>query len=401
MRIGLYYLKSEITNNRFEEVRKNSLNKLQNSNFEIVNQGLVSKQKQIKELNPDIYLLYILTGGTESLIKKFESYDTPVVLKTNSKGNSLPSAIEAREYLRGKVPLEIIHENPTLEKTIMDKEMENLRKNLKGKIGSIGGPSNWLIASNVKKNRLKDFGIEEKHIPTKRIIEKIRKTEVNSNKAKKIIEKSKELENNVSKEDVQKTTKIYKALKDIIEEEKLNSITVRCIDLIKEVGTTFCLPLSLLNDEGIVAGCEGDPRSLFGMMIGKTISDTPTYMGNLADYDKNSITLSHCTIPLELTNSFSLHTHYETNSGVSIRGNIRKKKVTIFGLDNNLKNAVITEGTIINTEEKKDMCRTQLKISVKNPSKYVENAFGNHQIVTFAQKPRVNKFLEYIGIKTC
>ena len=401
MNIGVYFIKSNINKGKFEDTINNIIGKLENSEFKVENQGLISEKKQIKGLGSDLYLLVILTGGTENLIKEFEKFDTPVILRTNSDGNSLPSAIEAREYLRGKIPLEIIHEDPTLQESIMDEELEEMRKKLKGDIASIGGSSNWLIASEVKKERLKDFGINIEHISAEKMIKRINNTEVNPKKANEVIQRSENLKNEISDEKVEETTKIYEALKELAEKRNLNAITVRCIDLIEEVGTTFCLPLSLLNDDGIIAGCEGDPRSLMGMILGKIVSQKPTYMGNLADYDKETITLSHCTIPLDITDNFTLTTHYETDSGVAIKGNIKQKKVTVFGLDKDLRNAVITEGTIIGTEENKEMCRTQLKISVENAPKFMERAFGNHQIVTFAQKNKVEKFLNYIGIKTC
>ena len=52
--------------------------------------------------------------------------------------------------------------------------------------------------------------------------------------------------------------RLYRAIKRIVEEEKLSALTLSCFKLIEQTGTTGCLALSLLNDDGIIAGCEGD-----------------------------------------------------------------------------------------------------------------------------------------------
>ena len=48
---------------------------------------------------------------------------------------------------------------------------------------------------------------------------------------------------------------------------RFNQLT---FDIVKTCGTTSCLALALLNDEGIVAGCEGDMQTLLSMFLAST-----------------------------------------------------------------------------------------------------------------------------------
>ena len=52
--------------------------------------------------------------------------------------------------------------------------------------------------------------------------------------------------------------RIYSALKALVVKYKLDGLTVRCFDLLSTIHSTSCIALALLNNEGIIAACEGD-----------------------------------------------------------------------------------------------------------------------------------------------
>lgn len=72
---------------------------------------------------------------------------------------------------------------------------------------------------------------------------------------------------NIDIGELTKAFKFYLALKDIVKERKLNYVSVRCFDIIAPLKTTGCIALSRLNDEGIIAGCEGDLPSTLSMAV--------------------------------------------------------------------------------------------------------------------------------------
>ena len=83
-------------------------------------------------------------------------------------------------------------------------------------------------------------------------------------------------------EDLLKAMRLYQAVKIICEKKKLDAVTLSCFSLIEKLGTTGCLALALLNDEGIPAGCEGDLQSIFTLLIAKTLTGQAGFMANPA-----------------------------------------------------------------------------------------------------------------------
>jgi len=85
----------------------------------------------------------------------------------------------------------------------------------------------------------------------------------------------------------------YFAMKKLIEEYELEGIVVKCYP--KWMGK-ICLGYSLLSEEGIVCGCEGDVNNTVSMKILYELSNTPTHNTDLLypDADHNTILFSHC-----------------------------------------------------------------------------------------------------------
>jgi len=50
--------------------------------------------------------------------------------------------------------------------------------------------------------------------------------------------------------EIQKAYRLYLAIKQVIAEKSLDGLTIKCFDIIKELDTTACLALSLLNTMG-------------------------------------------------------------------------------------------------------------------------------------------------------
>ena len=63
--------------------------------------------------------------------------------------------------------------------------------------------------------------------------------------------------------------------------------------------------------------------------------------------------LAHCTIPLAMTDDLRLDTHFESGTGVAIKGYLREEDVTIFRLSADLKNYFVSDGKINCSPERK------------------------------------------------
>ena len=155
--------------------------------------------------------------------------------------------------------------------------------------------------------------------------------------------------------------------------------------LIKQLKTTGCLALSLLNNEGIPAGCEGDLQAIMTMLMAKAVTGQPSFMGNpsFIDTKRNELLLAHCTIATKMVNDFIIRDHFETQSGIAIQGMMHEGDVTLFKCGSEcLDEYYLAEGYLTENTNLSTSCRTQFKIKLNKPVSYfLTNPLGNHHIL--------------------
>lgn len=348
---------------------------------------------EMGKLTPDDFsLLFIATGGVERLvIQHFEQLPRPTILLADGMQNSLASALEISSWLRNRgMKSEILHGELTeivKRLFVMYNNFKAQRQISNSRIGVIGTPSNWLIASNVDYLLAKRrWGVEYIDIPLERVVEyynKISDEEVGDASAQLAGQALACRE--ATPDDMLKAMKIYHALKRIAEEAKLSALTLSCFRLIELTGTTGCLALSLLNDEGIIAGCEGDLQSIFTMLIVKTLTTQSAFMANpsMINARTNEIILAHCTIGLKQTEKFILRSHFETDLSIGIQGILPTGDVTLVKCGGEcLDEYYLTTGTLTENTNYLNMCRTQVRIRLNSPADYfLRNPLGNHHIL--------------------
>ena len=105
---------------------------------------------------------------------------------------------------------------------------------------------------------------------------------------------------------------------------------------------------------------------------------------------------AHCTVPLNMTKSYKLDTHYESNIGVAIKGEMKEDVITIFKLSRNLKDYFVTSGKIIKNLNENNLCRTQIEVEVDNNIEYFLNRpYGNHHIIFYGNYVKeINDFFK-------
>jgi L-fucose isomerase-like protein len=256
------------------------------------------------------------------------------------------------------------------------------------KIGLVGEPSDWLVASSPSADLVKEtWGAEVIKIDINEIMDAIKNIGTKdtesmltslSKEASAIIEPTNaDIENNV---------KVYLALKAIINKHNLNAITIRCFDLVLDIKTTGCFGLAQLNDEGYIAGCEGDLVSTVGMLwIYQTLNQIP-WMANPAqiNVEKNTLWLAHCTVPRSIVNNYDLRSHFESGIGVGIQGEFGNGPVTLLRLGGKrIEKMWVAEGEIIQTGNSEHLCRTQIEIQLTNGNvnDLLNSPLGNHIIL--------------------
>ena len=347
--------------------------------------------------NPLFDVCLIGSGGTESLfLKRLKDLKEPIVILSTSKNNSLPACLEIKTYLENNNKLCFLLSGSEEHIANMLKHIATIlnayHSIIDSKLGIIGGPSSWLIASPVEPKKIYDsFKINIVKIKMSELDELIEETEgemIDLND----VPHATELVNKFDNRDIiQGAIVIYLALKKLVKKYDLKGLTIRCFDLLKKYKNTACLALALLNEEGIVAGCEGDMPSLITMYLINTLTGRSSFMANPSKfiYEENSLLLAHCTVPLNMTSSYSLDTHFESGLGIGVRGEMPEGKITICKIapDYSLDNSICLPASIKECPHLEGYCRTQIMVSLGEEGllDILKASFGNHLVVSYGE----------------
>ena len=98
-------------------------------------------------------------------------------------------------------------------------------------------------------------------------------------------------------EAILRQVRLLRAIKDFCNEEKFTSIAVRCwpeLQLLYHIWP--CPMVSILNEMGIPTACEGDPGGALDMLLATQLSDRPTTLVDIVNWDdeQNTFAIWHC-----------------------------------------------------------------------------------------------------------
>jgi L-fucose isomerase-like protein len=325
-------------------------------------------------------VVLVATGGTEETITSLAEKSRIIHLLYIEEYNSLPAVIEAVGYLRASGRNFFVEKLQGSEHVRgLLQRLELLEKTfgrLKGaRLGLVGGVSPWLVYSRVDPLTLRErVGAELVEISLEELV-KVYNSTRNVAVPKELVARA--LEVRIPGAELEKAYRLYLALMKIVEERRLDGLTIKCFDIIKELDTTACLALSLLNTNGFPAACEGDVPLLVSMLLGEWATGQPAFMANPAIIREDSVLFAHCTAPL--TSTYSLMTHFESGRGVGIRVDYPAgEKVTIFRVNPGLDTIRIFTGTIVDAPWSERHCRTQVRVKISQPKMILERSIGNH-----------------------
>ena len=402
MKIGLLSLSSELHNQEYlDQTLKDFIPPIEAKLYRRM------ESVGIEVFNSKEYLpiIFIRTGGVEEKFKAlFPKMKGPFLLLSSPKHNSLAASLEIATFLRQKgekVDI-ILGDSDYIASKIeeIDKIFEVKSKLSSTKLGVIGRPSDWLISSAVDYKKTKEnLGISLIDIEIEELFKEMERDHnfINS-KVKLVKDKSSNYES------IQGAGKIYNGLKSLVNKFGLSGLTIRCFELLKIYKNTACLGLAWLNEEGIIAGCEGDVPALLSMVILNYLTGEPVFMANPSylDIQKNTVTLAHCTLPLNMADQFFLTTHFESALGVGVKGIIGEGKGTLFKLSSDGERYFLSSGEIVENLNLPDLCRTQIKFRLKEGVEYfLKNSLGNHHLLCKGDYSKlVIDFFTWSGLNT-
>lgn len=340
-------------------------------------------------LNKVDYIM-IATGGTENLFRAIWSSGAlkTTTMIADGRNNSLAAALEILSYLteNGEEGRIVHGTNEEIVKVIMDNIVETRQGSslsfIGTKIGLFGQPSDWLIASGVDYDYLREYyGIKTVFIDLQRLIYEIGRSE---------------------KSDMLAADKTYSSIKKICQEERLDAMTIRCFDIVKACNTTSCLALAKLNDEGVVAGCEGDMQTLMTMLLAKRLCNEPAFMANPSILTDKTSMFAHCTVPLSMCYKTTMRTHFESGIGVAVQGNLPLTDYTIMKWGGRrLDKMFVTEAKAIKNEYSNHFCRTQITFDINLKPYLLNHSIGNHHVIIKGRHAaEIRKFMRENGINS-
>ena len=338
-------------------------------------------------------MVLVGSGGVEEMVKaNIDRLPHYVVLIADGLKNSLAASLEILSWMRqndrhGRVlhgPVSFIMQG------IDDyAAAHDAISKLNGKrVGVIGKPSGWLIASGVEYATMRErWGVEMVDVPLDEVVEgyeAIAADEVQDitdefiNKAVGVKEPS--------RDEVVKAMRLYRSVKGIVERYRLDALTLNCFDLIPTTRTTGCVALALLNQEGIPAGCEGDEQTLLTMLAVQAATGEMTFMANpskILDNAAHEMVFAHCTIAPAMTDRYIVRDHYESLSGVAVEGIIDPMDMTIVKCGGKeMERLFISRARLLECTTNPNMCRTQLHLRLDEPLDYfLERSIGNHHVI--------------------
>lgn len=328
-------------------------------------------------------LIFIRTGGTEGLFKKIRPGGY-IRLLTSGSDNSLAAAMEILSFIQqegGKG--EIIHGTPaqianklnseaplasgkSWERPLPDMDFGGAR------LGVIGKPSDWLIASGVDYAKAKrKLNVELIDIDIRELIDAVNAHDCDLRS-------------------FSGSEAVYEELLGIVSRYGLDGLTLRCFDLLDSVGNTGCLALARLNADGIPASCEGDIPALLTMMLAKLLNGCPGFQCNLSRIMGEDLLFAHCTVPLSMVGSYSYKTHFESGIGTAIKGELPPGQYTIMKIAPDLDSIAAIPAELVSNRSEAGLCRTQIVLNAPGAAEYfLGSPLANHHIVV----PGINKVI--------
>lgn len=344
------------------------------SDLEVALNGIVPDFVQ-----SDPMAILFVTGGSEKDALQAIEGKHHVLLLAFGRHNGFASAAEVQAHLsdRGIVSrLCNLSDQSTIEEV---RRLIAVWSRVRGfthkRLGIIGKPSDWLVASTPGADALRGkFGIRLRVFPW---------NEIGSPAGYPQSADFLDYFHAHHHEKFGEHSRIQTIIQQIIHDNQLDGIAVECFSLVKGYEMTACLSLAQLNAIGIPAACEGDLVSLSGMLFVQQLTGKIPWMANLSGIYSDHIELSHCTIAPDMLNSVEITTHFETGLGLAIKGELPQQVYTIFRWDQHFEKALITVGSSRQDPYNPLACRTQLSLTIEpdKAAKYLKDPLGNHQLV--------------------
>ncbi|HRZ47319.1 MAG TPA: hypothetical protein P5555_19235 [Candidatus Paceibacterota bacterium] len=212
-----------------------------------------------------------------------------------------------------------------------------------------------------------------------------------------------------NEEDGLNCVRAYTAAKRLLADEQANALSMDCLGMVgaRLVPTPPCGAWTMLQDQGITAGCEADLHGATSMMLTSYLLDRPGYMNDpVAETARNLLIVSHCTSGTRLNgfaqkpSPYILRSHSESALGVAVQvlWPVGEKATLVrFRNPNEL---ILDTGTVVSNVDTPPAggCRTSVELKMDDIED-CRDVLGFHQVVTLGDHRRIIEgFCQLYGI---
>ena len=376
----------------------------------IISKGVVYGEAQASRLDLsdcDSLIVVVLTGGTENILLRLnESSPRYKVFVGLDKANSTAALIEASPILRRRgsgvvIPGSCMRVGECISR--ITRVLRGVCRIRSSRIGVIGRTSEWLVNSTVDYMSVESkIGATIMDLPVTVLVEHYNSASEASDSIIRMLAGGYSFEPGVGVDDLRESLRLYVALKELIENYNLNAVTIECFEVIREIRVSPCLPLAVLNSEGIPAACEGDIPSLLTIMIVNYCLGEKSFMANVAGvYEASSkILFTHCTAPLTMScGEVVLKRHFESGASIAPSVRFRRGAVTITKLSPRLNKIFIYRGEVVDGEARdKLQCRNQMLVKLDREAvrSIVSGEAGNHHVILYGDRVECLKLVAQV-----
>jgi hypothetical protein len=181
---------------------------------------------------------------------------------------------------------------------------------------------------------------------------------------------------------------LYAIVREWMHEHDSLAFTIRnCMTKLLPIAeTTPCLPLSWLNDEGLLAFCESDFVVIPSGILLHYVSGKPVFLHNSTFPHNGVVTCAHCSAPRRMDGQnyepTEIMTHYESGAAPKVKMAIGQK-VTFIDPEYSTRRWVGFKGTI-RRNPSYEICRTQQDVEIQGDwRKLIKEVRDSHWMMAY------------------
>ncbi len=213
-----------------------------------------------------------------------------------------------------------------------------------------------------------------------------------------------------TREEIVKSTRLYLAMKSMMQQHQSRAITINCLGLFRRklLPAYPCLGFCRLNNLGLVGACEADIRSTLTMLMFGYAFGVPGFISDpVFDTSTNTVIHAHCVSatrnygPKGPQCPYIIRSHMEDNKGAALQVKHRVGEVITAAKLADLETMLVSTGTITGNPDVDRGCRTKIATKVADARKILDNySAGLHRVIFYGDRVQSIKHLGVLmGIK--